>query len=172
MLTRFSGRERHSDILSVNPGILPPPPTTKTALTEFPPLSSMIFSETFSTIRRIASSVVSRSSSYPTLYASPIIFLKDTIFFLAAAFFIFSAISKSTRNSRAMASVISSPARGIMPKAMILPSFTMEISEVPAPTSTSAIFSRRKRSGMAILIAAIGSSVRLATCSPASSTAE
>ncbi len=100
------------------------------------------------------------------------IFLNDDTLFFAVAFLICSAVSKSTRYFFAIASVISSPASGIIPKAIMLPSFTMEISDVPAPTSMRAIFSRRKRSGIARLIAAIGSSVRLTTRSPASSTAE
>ena len=70
-----------------------------------------------------------------------------------------------------MASVISSPATGIMPKAIILPSFVRQISEVPAPTSTSPRFNNLKSSGTARLIAAIGSRVKLATFNPACSTA-
>ena len=53
----------------------------------------------------------------------------------------------------------------------MLPSRVIEISEVPAPTSTNAMLSKRNFSGIATLIAAIGSSVRLATYRPARSTA-
>ena len=58
-----------------------------------------------------------------------------------------------------------------MPYAIMLPSFVMEISDVPAPTSTSAIFNNRNLSGIATFIAAIGSNVRFATYNPALSTA-
>ena len=58
-----------------------------------------------------------------------------------------------------------------MPYAITQPSLVMQISEVPAPTSTSAILRSLNFSGIAISIAAIGSSVRFATLSPAFSTA-
>ena len=54
----------------------------------------------------------------------------------------------------------------------MLPSLVMEISDVPAPTSTNAMFSIRNASGIATLIAAIGSNVILATSNPAKLQAE
>ena len=48
-----------------------------------------------------------------------------------------------------MASVISSPAKGIIPKAVMLPSLTIEMSDVPAPISTKAIFNNLNFSGIA-----------------------
>ena len=70
-----------------------------------------------------------------------------------------------------MHSVISSPAQGIMPYAIIQPSFVRQISDVPAPTSTSPMLRSLYCSGIAIFMAAIGSNVRLSTLSPAYSTA-
>ena len=95
----------------------------------------------------------------------------STSSFSVLAHFILSASVKSVRYCFAIASVTSSPAYGIMPYAIILPSLVMEISDVPAPTSTKAIFNRRNLSGIATLIAAIGSNVRFATYKPARSTA-
>ena len=46
----------------------------------------------------------------------------------------------------------------------------IEISEVPAPTSTSPIFSNLKLTGIASSLAAIGSNVKFATFNPAFST--
>ena len=98
-------------------------------------------------------------SSYVTSSKTDIPFLMD------------SAVAKSTRQCFAIASVNASPALGIMPYAVIAPSFVIQISDVPAPTSTSAIFSNRNFSGMATMDAAIGSRVKLDTSSPAISTA-
>ena len=53
----------------------------------------------------------------------------------------------------------------------MLPSLVIEISLVPAPTSTNAIFNNLNFSGIAILIAAIGSKVRFAIFKSAFSTA-
>ena len=90
-------------------------------------------------------------------------FLKLAVFLFAVCLFTYSAVSKSVRYSLAIASVSSSPASGIIPYAMIAPSLTMDRSDVPAPTSTSAMFNNLNFSGIATLIAAMGSSVRLAT---------
>ena len=60
-----------------------------------------------------------------------------------------SAALKSTRQCLATVSVRLSPAMGIIPYATMAPSFVIEISEVPAPTSTSAMLSIRNFSGIA-----------------------
>ena len=156
-----------SAILSVNPGNFPPPPTTNTALTGLSPLSSHILSAISSAI---LVSCVSRSlctSAAGSLCDIPMISLYVIVFFLPAASLIFSADAKSTKYSLAIISVSSSPAAGIIPYAAMLPSLVRQISEVPAPTSTSAIFRSLYCSGIATFIAAIGSNVRLATVSPA-----
>ncbi len=148
---------------SVYPSIFPPPPTTKTALTDFPPFNSFILSATPTAIDCITGSNTSSSSSLTMLCCSPIISLYVTSFINPASFFICSAVPKSTRQCFAIVSVKASPAIGSIPNAIMLPSFVMEISEVPAPTSTKAIFSILYISGMATWIAAIGSNVILAT---------
>ena len=90
---------------------------------------------------------------------------------MVAAVLSFSAVAKSIRQVFARTSVRQSPACGSIPNAITLPSFVIEISDVPAPTSIIAMLRSLNFSGIATLMAAIGSSVRFTTLSPASSTA-
>ena len=80
--------------------------------------------------------------------------------------FICSAVPKSTRYSFIIVSVISSPATVAIVYPVTLPPVQAAISEVPAPISTITRFRSLKFSGMAALMAAIGSSVILAISSP------
>ncbi len=168
---RSAGIPSLSATLCVYPAIFPPPPTTNTALTGLSPLSFLIRSAACCAMDVILSSVIRRTSSLEIFCGSPIISLYSTVSCFSIPHLICSAVLKSTRQCLAMSSVRQSPAIGSIPYATILPSFVIEISLVPAPTSINAIFSMRYICGIATSIAAIGSSVRLATSSPASSTA-
>ncbi len=77
-----------------------------------------------------------------------------------------SAVWKSTRYCFIIVSVISSPAMVAIVYPVTLPLVQAAISEVPAPISTITKFSSRIFSGIAALMAAIGSKVRLATSRP------
>ncbi len=88
------------------------------------------------------------------------IFLTLSTSFVSRLRFTNSAVEKSSRKFLVIASVISSPARGTIPYAMIVPSFDIAISLVPAPTSTNAMLSILRSSGTVMFTAAIGSSVR------------
>ena len=90
---------RHAATLSVYPRILPPPPTTKTAFTDFPPLSSFIFDAHSLAIFSITGAVTVLTSEACTFWVRPIISLNVTrpLIFLLASSFIFSAVLKSTR---------------------------------------------------------------------------
>ena len=65
-----------------------------------------------------------------------------------------------------MDSVISSPAMVAIVYPVTLPPVQAAISEVPAPMSTITRFKSRRFSGIAALMAAIGSRVMLATSRP------
>ncbi len=105
-------------------------------------------------------------SSCPIFCSTPRISVKVISFSWSAWAFIFSAVAKSTRYSFMRASVTSSPATVAMVYPVTLPPVQAAISEVPAPISTKTRFNSRRFSGIAALIAAIGSNVMLATSSP------
>ena len=73
------GSSRNSARLSTKPLIFPPPPTTKTALTDFPPLSSIILPAMLFVIDCTVSFTTSAISSDEILYGSPIISLNVTV---------------------------------------------------------------------------------------------
>ena len=164
------GRLRFFARASTKPGYFPPPPTTNTALTGLLPLSSIIFLAIFSVIFSYSSLTSSQITVESSFVLIPITSVKATVFFLVLSTLTLSASLNSIRYFLARASVISSPAYGIIPYAVTVPSLVIHISDVPAPTSTRARLSSLNFSGIATLIAAIGSSVRLHTLSPAPST--
>ncbi len=169
--TRLGSRPSSAAIKSSNPLILPPPPTINTALGGVPPFSSLTVSAANFAIFSISGWQMAITSLAVIICSMPMMSSYTISSCCVAAVLIISAVPKSMRHVFARISVSESPACGIMPKAIIFPSAVIEISEVPAPISTIAIFSRRNFSGIATRIAAIGSNVRLATFKPASSTA-
>ena len=102
-------RPKTSAIWVVKPLTLPPPPTTKTALTDLPPFNSLIFSAISSVIELSVGAMVLSISSEFMVWVISIISLNSTFEF-SRSLLISSAVLKSTRQSLAIISVISSPA--------------------------------------------------------------
>ena len=105
-------------------------------------------------------------SSLEAFLSNPRISVKVISSSFSICAFIFSAVMKSTRNSFIMDSVISSPAIVAIVYPVTLPLVQAAISEVPAPISTITRFKSLRFSGIAALMAAIGSNVMLATSRP------
>ena len=150
---------------SLSPASLLPPPARNKAEGALP-----LTSRTFCAISLQRDSdmpwIQQKSSSLEAFLSNPSISVKVISSSVSICAFIFSAVMKSTRNSFMMASVISSPAMVAMVYPVTLPLVQAAISEVPAPISTITRFKSLKFSGMAALIAAIGSRVMLATSRP------
>ena len=165
MATRLESICKAAVSPSFKPASLLPPPARNRA-EGGAPFTARIFSEISSHKRLDIPCMHRNTSSRETVLSNPRISVNITCSSCSICAFIVSAVRKSTRNSFITASVTSSPATVAMVYPVTLPPVHAAISEVPAPISTMTRFSRRRFSGIAALMAAIGSKVMLATSSP------
>ena len=162
MATRLASISKKDVIPSFSPASLLPPPAKNTA-DGAAPFTDRIFSEISLHKRLVIFCMHRNTSSRETVLSKPRISVNVTCSSSSICAFIASAVLKSTRNSFMTASVTSSPATVAIVYPVTLPPVHAAISEVPAPMSTITKFSRRRFSGIAALMAAIGSKVILAT---------
>ncbi len=143
---------------SHRPCVWLPPPTRKTAVGALLLHSWILSAITFAKISTLGS-IAFKIVSLVVFWVCP----KISVYVIGSSFssanFIVSAVSKSTRQWRIIASVISSPATVAMVYPATEPSFVIAISDVPAPISTIAKLSKRMSFGKTARMAAMGSNV-------------